>query len=142
MKFTQVIYRSQAHQAQDQHEILDILRKSQINNQRKQISGLLVFRDGQYLQLLEGPTAAVDALFAVISQDPRHHDIQVIDQRLVESLLMPTWAMGYFSPNLDPAAVQDAFLLKEANARAICELLPEPIGKHFLALLDQENSAP
>lgn len=141
MHFIQILYRSIARQPHEQREILDILRKSQSNNQRKQISGLLIFRDGQYLQFLEGPDVAVNALFEVISQDPRHHDIEIIDQLNVESMVMPTWAMGYFSPELDPTATQDSFLLKEASARAICELLPERLGKHFLELLNQETPA-
>lgn len=139
MKPVQLLYRSLASHL-GQAEILDILRKSQAKNQRQKISGILLYRHGEFLQFIEGPASAVNELFETISKDPRHHDLVLIDKRDAESLVMPTWAMGYFSPELDPTEIKDAFLLREPGARSICELLPEHVGQHFIELLDREGA--
>jgi hypothetical protein len=139
MSLVQIVYRSRELHPLGQEEILDILRKSQNKNLRKRISGLLIYREGQFLQLLEGPKTEVEELFQIIAQDPRHHEIVIIDRHDVDSVLMPTWAMGYFSPELHGCAVNEEFMLRESDARAISEFLPEKIGKAFLELLNTET---
>ena len=135
MNLVQIIYASRTCRSLDQGEIIDILRKSQAKNQKNKISGLLLYCNGQFLQLIEGPEKAVNELFDTISNDSRHNGIEIIHKTNVESMVMPTWAMGYFSPELNLADFQDAFLLKEASTRSICEFLPENIGKYFLEFI-------
>lgn len=142
MSFIQVVYQSQASQPLAEEEILDILRKSQSQNQRRRISGMLFYWDGCFLQLIEGPEAAVENLLTTISQDTRHHDIRVVERSTAGSLSMPTWAMGFFAPGLEPRLLKDEFILDAAETRAISELLPEHIGRHFIALLDHGSTQP
>ena len=71
----------------------DIISVSRRHNPKLQITGIISYRQGQYLQVLEGPDAAVDELMGKIAVDPRHEDIWVFlnkDARFyVQPILKP-----------------------------------------------------
>jgi len=47
----------------------ELLAKSRTSNARQQITGLLLYRDGAFMQFLEGPEGAVERLFRRIKAD-------------------------------------------------------------------------
>ena len=63
------------------------------NNPRDAITGALICRRDLYLQLLEGPQAAVEARYMSIARDDRHLDVVKRVSRSVTERLFPTWAM-------------------------------------------------
>ncbi|EIZ8991824.1 diguanylate phosphodiesterase [Cronobacter sakazakii] len=67
-----LIYRSRLKGDIDQASLQAIVRQAQTRNAQMQVSGILVFDGHQFLQVLEGPLHAVEALFGRISQDERH----------------------------------------------------------------------
>ncbi|ELQ6036389.1 diguanylate phosphodiesterase [Cronobacter sakazakii] len=67
-----LIYRSRLKGYIDQASLQVIVRQAQTRNAQMQVSGILVFDGHQFLQVLEGPLHAVEALFGRISQDERH----------------------------------------------------------------------
>jgi hypothetical protein len=56
----------------DDLALMNILLVSRHNNERDNISGSLICREDMYLQMLEGPRAAVTAAFERILRDGRH----------------------------------------------------------------------
>lgn len=70
-----------------------ILSISRRNNRRDGLTGALVCRRDIYLQLLEGPEAAVEATYARISGDDRHLAITRLTSEPAEARLFPDWAM-------------------------------------------------
>ena len=50
----QLVYVSAATHAFTKSELLELLNKARANNQRLGITGLLLFKDGDFIQLLEG----------------------------------------------------------------------------------------
>lgn len=82
-------------------ELLALLNKARDNNQGLGISGLLLFRDGDFLQMLEGERSAVKRLFNVIERDPRHSGTIVLLEEEAESRLFADWSMGFRDLN-DP----------------------------------------
>ena len=48
------IYISFAAIRLSQHELLDLLKKARLRNQAQGLTGMLLYRDGTYLQYLEG----------------------------------------------------------------------------------------
>lgn len=140
MSYLQIVYESQASESLTEADVLEILRKSQVCNNRAGISGLLVFKDGRFLQFIEGPPQEVKALYARITEDPRHRDLRLLNETGSDSLLMPTWAMAYTSS--DPSGgLGDNFVLAHRQALSICELLPEHIAGHFLSWLAEMPEA-
>ncbi len=91
----QLVYISTARGVIADADCREILAASRENNARDGITGLLVAGTTRFLQLLEGPPAAVRAAYARITADPRHFASVVLTERTVEARDCPEWAMGY-----------------------------------------------
>ena len=97
---------------------------------------MIVYRAPFFVQVLEGPTAAVNDLYARISSDPRHQAVELVGRRECAQASMPTWAMGYYSPTLKQASQpHDPFVLDYTQVRKVCQALPPDIGAPFLSVL-------
>lgn len=75
------------------HEELEIIQKSSSElNREKQISGILVYRDGYFLQRLEGNRKDVTFLAESIAKDRRHTRFKILEQEAIESRLFDDWS--------------------------------------------------
>ena len=88
----QLIYRSQPF-VFDRAMLAGILVQARRNNQRDDITGALICRQDLYLQLIEGPEAAIDAVYAKITADHRHDSVHLLLADTVEERMFPEWAM-------------------------------------------------
>ena len=77
----------------DEAALNGILIISRRNNPRDEITGALICRHDLYLQLLEGPQAAVEARYDTIARDNRHLEVVKRVSRQVSERLFPKWAM-------------------------------------------------
>lgn len=92
MSFTQIIYSSKPF-GFTASVLDDILTVSRRNNVRDGITGTLICRADMYLQLIEGPDAALQATYERICSDDRHMEIDHLISRVVSDRLFPKWAM-------------------------------------------------
>jgi Sensors of blue-light using FAD len=85
----------------DSGTLVGILFDARRCNARDGITGALICRDDLFLQLLEGPEAAVEATFARIAKDDRHIEVRRLTRRLIgdDARMFGAWAMRD-----DPAA--------------------------------------
>jgi hypothetical protein len=63
--------------------VAEILGVSERNNRRDEISSAMMFHDGEVAQMVEGARADIDRLLARLSNDPRHRNMQVLEDRPV-----------------------------------------------------------
>lgn len=92
MSLMQLIYASTPF-GFDNPTLNNILSASRRNNARDQITGALICRADLYLQLLEGPRAAVTTTFHRIMGDDRHLEVVLISCADVKVRLFSQWAM-------------------------------------------------
>lgn len=90
-----IVYVSSASQLFSKQELLDLLEKAREKNHRLGITGLLLYRDGDFIQLLEGAKDAVETLFATISADSRHNQTMVLLEEPTDQRLFNDWSMGF-----------------------------------------------
>lgn len=76
--FKQLAYVSQASGTLTKADLAALMRHARRRNKELGITGLLLVDPPTFLQIIEGPADAVEALMADIEADPRHHDIEVI----------------------------------------------------------------
>ena len=88
----QIIYRSQPF-GFDQSMLAGILMQARRNNPREDITGALICRHDIYLQLIEGPAGAIDALYAKIEADDRHANVCLLHSGEAEERMFPDWSM-------------------------------------------------
>ena len=74
------------------NDILDIAIKF---NQEHDITGMLAYRSGIFLQILEGEKYLVQELFGRIAMDQRHESIRVLIKQECTERLFPHWSMAY-----------------------------------------------
>ncbi len=77
----------------DDSTLNGILMRARWNNPRDAITGALICRRDLYLQLLEGPQAAVEARYEKIARDDRHLEVVKRVSRQINERMFPNWAM-------------------------------------------------
>ena len=77
------------------HEIERILAVSRRNNARCGITGALIYNQGVFGQVLEGPAAAVEDTYDRIQCDDRHTATTILDLVPVPGRSFGDWSMGF-----------------------------------------------
>jgi Sensors of blue-light using FAD len=86
--------RSNAAPAQREAQARAIAERASAHNAQHGITGLLALVSGRYLQILEGPANAVEALFARIRADTRHSEVSLLLCAPIDDTLFADWSMG------------------------------------------------
>lgn len=90
-----VIYVSRATVPMNASDLDELLEVARVNNQRHAISGVLTFHEGAFLQVLEGPEDAVEAIFSKIMVDDRHDEMILVERTAIDDRVFAKWAMGW-----------------------------------------------
>ena len=105
----QLTYVSAACTLFSAEDIRDILHVSRRNNARDAITGILVYKSGSVLQILEGEETVVRRLFAAIAQDKRHHQVNLLFVRPVAARAFSDWTMAFRRPEAGSAETPDGY---------------------------------
>jgi len=100
-----LIYLSSAWDQFQPEDLASLLAVARRNNIRDGLTGVLLFHDGSFMQVLEGDAEAVDRVFRRIRKDGRHNRILVLSQTEGVTRLFPGWAMALARP--DALAMDD-----------------------------------
>lgn len=90
-----LIYSSAATRHIPEEEMMDILARSRANNARKGVSGMLLYENGSFFQILEGTPEAVDQTYEMIAKDNRHTQVVTIIREPIPKRAFSEWTMGY-----------------------------------------------
>lgn len=96
MSLTALVYVSFAknkNMAED--ELKAILTKARDKNKQKDITGMLLYRNGFFVQALEGDRETVTETFDIIKDDPRHRNILVLYKNKISERSFEDWSMGF-----------------------------------------------
>ena len=91
----QLVYLSTANQPFTSAELRGLLLHARAANARRHITGLLLYQEGKFLQVLEGATDEVYALYKRIAADPRHGHLCLLADGPVSARSFPDWCMGF-----------------------------------------------
>lgn len=92
-----LIYVSTAVHLLSYDELQDILEVSQRNNETGPVTGLLLYKDGNFMQVLEGPEEAVMNIFGKIQKDTRHKDITLLSITPIAEREFADWRMAFLN---------------------------------------------
>lgn len=95
MALVSLIYVSYASQSMSDDELKPILEVSRRNNTANGITGMLLYRDGFFIQVLEGEKEMVDSTFRKIAVDPRHGNVLEICENEITERTFSHWQMGF-----------------------------------------------
>ncbi len=93
----QLLYNSVAAEPMDGAALQAILSGAREHNAAHDITGLLIYEDRtrEFLQVLEGPEAAVKTLYARICNDVRHGHMDVLTEGPIAERGFAGWSMGF-----------------------------------------------
>ena len=91
----QIIYFSSSKKYLNPEEISELLSKSRENNLKNNITGVLLYFNGDFLQVIEGPKVALLELFEDIKKDERHTGILTVFNKNIKERHFPNWNMGF-----------------------------------------------
>ena len=134
----QIIYTSTAVSMFSKDQLKTLLTKSRRNNHALQVSGMLVYDDGFFMQVLEGPERVVDGLYASIGQDPRHDNIRLLLHHRIKEKEYEDWSMGFVDTS-ELVTQIDGFvqyrtlrgtIQDEARAKKLIQKFQEGLWRH------------
>lgn len=105
MPLVQIAYASASIRPFTKEDLIDLLRKSRAKNQKIGVTGLLLYKSGNFLQILEGESSVIKTILSTIEADPRHKELITLFKRNITEREFPDWSMGFQNLN-DPDVEQ------------------------------------
>lgn len=116
-------------------QLVELLETSRRNNEKSGITGMLLYKDRRFLQVLEGAEDAVRVTYARIERDPRHRDLVLLLSDEEQEREFADWSMAFhelddqtarelpgFSPFLGTELSPDEFKDDPSRARKLLRI--------------------
>ena len=100
------IYASTAESTFSESDIPALLTQARTANAERAITGMLLYIDGGFFQVLEGDLDAIDEVYRRILRDPRHSRITLIIREPIAARAFSEWTMGFCT--IDPRAAESS----------------------------------
>lgn len=113
-------------------DIQDILRVSRMKNTMRRLTGVLLYYDGVFLQVLEGEHDQLDELMTVLRLDRRHGEIRVMLDETTTERHFPDWSMAFVDMADLPA--DDRWLCRHLD-RPLPELQSQQLADRIRRLI-------
>ncbi len=105
----QLLYISAAIEEFTESDLEELLQLARKNNESMNVTGMLLFHEGSFIQALEGEQKAVEALYDKIGKDPRHTETRVIFRGDIPDRDFLGWSMGFYRSNQSSAQNLEGF---------------------------------
>ncbi len=112
-----LVYSSKTSYLFEKGDLDRILKVSRNNNTQRGLTGLLLYYDNRFIQVLEGDEAVVKKLYSTILADKRHNGVTKLMDGYTDDRQFPDWAMGY--RQVDGKAYEELHGEKELSSDAI-----------------------
>ena len=119
----QLVYVSTSVKPFTNDDLFELLGKARKSNEALGITGMLLYKNSEFMQALEGDADSVHSVSAKIAKDPRHKEIQILVDDPCKQREFPDWSMGFQNLNdIDPRDVPgyNTFLKQMANTPEAC----------------------
>ena len=130
------IYSSAATDEFSPEELEDLLEKARAFNALHDLTGMLLYTEGSFFQVLEGPEDVVTALYARIEKDKRHEKVTKIIVEPIPKRAFAEWTMGFSNVSREELAEIEGTNDFFSKARCFAELAPGRAKKLLAAFHD------
>jgi hypothetical protein len=90
-----LIYTSAAVASFDPPALKAILDLARARNEKRSVTGMLLYSEGSFFQVLEGDENTLNELFAAIAADSRHKRVTKIIDEPIARREFADWSMGF-----------------------------------------------
>lgn len=95
MDLVHCIYCSAATTDFSPADLVALLAKCREKNSKAGLTGMLLYSEGSFFQVLEGDRPVVEALLEKLAEDSRHERITKLILEPIENRSFEQWTMGY-----------------------------------------------
>ena len=138
----QLIYTSRPSEELTPALLEALMARARVHNARHGITGILLHTENQFMQVVEGPKAAVETLMERIQRDFRHEDVSVIMAHTVAQRDFGEWDMAVRElprEALEPKSALSEFFRPDFDIRSLQYGSP---ATFLLQAFRELNSAP
>ncbi len=104
MELYHIAYVSFSTKELSEHELEELLKVIRRKNEKNGVTGLLLYNDRSFIQVIEGEQEALIKLYNQINKDPRHENIVTLLEEPIKKRAFPDWSMGFRIINNKQAA--------------------------------------
>ena len=107
-------------------ELRELLAQCRLSNAQTGITGMLLYKDGNVMQALEGEERTVRALEARIAADRRHQGMVTLHSGHTAERQFSDWTMGFFDLNASAGDLPAGYTEFLDTPLAVDAFLPAP----------------
>ena len=104
-----LVYTSIASRKMSDDDLKVLLKTIRKNNEIRQVTGILLYLDPFFIQVLEGEEVIVNNLFTRIKQDSRHNKVSLIYKKPIEVRYFSNWTMGFSKITYENVSTMEGF---------------------------------
>ena len=104
-----LVYTSIASRKMSDDDLKVLLKTIRKNNEIRQVTGILLYLDPFFIQVLEGEEAIVNNLFTRIKQDSRHNKVSLIYRKPIDERYFSNWTMGFSKITYENVSTLEGF---------------------------------
>jgi Sensors of blue-light using FAD len=118
-----LVYVSSAVQFFSSEDLVRLLEQVRQKNGRLGVTGMLLYKGGNFMQALEGSAHVVRDLYAAIARDPRHRAASKLLDSSTKERQFADWTVGF--TNLDS--------VKPIDGTGFTDILNQPLNSHWFS---------
>lgn len=96
-----IVYLSSSSPYLSEDDLNSILIQARTNNERLNVTGVLIHGQGSFIQVLEGKKEDLDTLYKKIAKDKRHFNLIRVLNTPIEHRSFEEWKMGFKRMNTE-----------------------------------------
>jgi len=91
----QLIYISSATSWPTEDDLTELLDQARFRNSKQNVTGMLLYDNATYMQVLEGNVSDVHEIYEAICNDSRNNGVVKLDESEIVEREFPGWSMGF-----------------------------------------------
>ncbi len=136
MALHEIVYMSLACDAMSPTQLAALMDRARAHNQAAGITGMMIYHEREFMQLLEGERSVIEALFDKIADDPRHQQVYRLWDAPIATRNFDDWTMGFVS--VDDSSLQRHTGFTSLKDEGLVALSRDNRGKKILLGLRDE----
>jgi hypothetical protein len=90
-----IVYVSFSSNELSENDLEKLLQEIRFKNEQQQVTGLLLYNDGSFIQVIEGSEQTIQGLYERIKGDDRHTNVVKLLEEPIKKRAFPDWSMGF-----------------------------------------------
>lgn len=90
-----LVYISQSTKPVTSDELMTLLRQCRKNNSKNGLTGVLLYHNECFIQVLEGKEEIINKIYEKIKKDPRHKNVIELNREYITERQFDEWSMGF-----------------------------------------------